>query len=328
MVPLVHTPRALAELLAQRHPVAPAELAALRRAVDERTLPYPLGAGQAELIAVAAGLKPMLRQAMSRGAAAAAVQRYAHLGLAAHVVTDPANPRVDHGEAMLYLGRDVRRIHEAARAEARLDDVALGQLLGFPRCCVEAFLEVRPPRTNAAVIAANFVGPRRVAPGWLNCVDLQVFHYVSWVPCGPYCSLSRRYAGAVREHIASPLANYVTQARGEAGFPYFVEAVDRALAAHRLHVFPGVQLSISGTFTAGSSVGVVAVTQVWPTARDRHPEAPTDPYEAEATARLLRLVTPGRALRVRGQAVELDWDPVVRVPQAFLVAFEPARGRG
>ncbi len=318
MVPLVHTARELAEFLASRHPLEGQELAALRRSVDERPLPYPLGVGQGDVIAVAAGIKPMLRQTLAREQAAAAVRRYAHLGLAAYVVTESAEARVRHGAALLYLGRDPGRIREAARAEAAQDDDALGWLLGYPRCCVEAFLAVPQPRTNAAAVSTNFVGPRRVAPGWINCVDLQVFNYVSWVPCGPWCSLSLRYAGAVREHIASPLAQFVTQGRGEGGFPYFVEAIDVALAAHRLHVFPGVQLSLLGNFKDG----VVAVTQVWATARDRHPESPVDAHEAESTARLLRLVRVGVRVQVQGQAVLIDGAPVLRAPQPFVVAFE------
>lgn len=323
MVPLIHTPRELAGLLASRHPIAADELGRLRRAVDERPLAYPLGAGQADLIAVAAGIKPVLRRTLSRADAAAEVQRYAHLGLVSHVADPPAG-LARHGEVFFYLGREAYRNHEAARAEQLQDDEALGWALGYPHCCVEAFLAVPHPRTTSAVVQANFSGDRRVAPGWLNCVDLRVFNYVSWIPCGPYCHHSLRYAEVVRERIASQFAQFVTQSRGEAGFGYFVEAIDRALAAHRLHLFPGVQLSLLGAFKAGE----VTVAHAWATARDRHPAFPADPDEAEATARLLKLVAAGRRVRVAGQAVMIDGAAVVRAPSAFLAAFEPvSRGR-
>jgi hypothetical protein len=321
MVPLIHTPRELAGLLASRHAIAADELGRLRRAVDERPLAYPLGAGQADLIAVAAGIKPVLRRTLSRADAAAEVQRYAHLGLVSHVADPPAG-LARHGEVFFYLGREPGRNHEAARAEQLQDDEALGRLLGYPRCCVEAFLAVPHPRTTAAVVQANFSGARRVAPAWLNCVDLRVFNYVSWIPCGPWCDRSLRYAEAVRERIASPFALFVTQSRGEAGFGYFALAVDRALAAHRLHVTPGVQLSMMGEFTGGE----VTVTHAWATARDRHPAFPADPDEAEATARLLKLVAAGRRVRVDGQAVMVDDAAVVRAPSAFVAAFTAGRG--
>lgn len=314
MLPLLYTPQALAEFLAGRSGVSAEGLVEVRRAVGERVMAYPLGAGQADLIAVAAGLKPMLRRTLSRGEAAAEVARVAHLGLATHVTEPPAG-LVKHGEALLYVGREMRALYEAAQAERDRDDEALGQLLGYPRCCVEAFLKVGHPRTNSAVVRANFGG--RVAPAWLNCVDLRVFNYVGWIPCGPWCSLSLRYAAAVRERIASPFVLFVTRARGDGGFDYFVDAVDRALAAHRLHLFPGVQLSLSGEFNSGE----VRVTHAWATARDRFPGFAADVHEAEATARLLGIIKSGARVRVDGQVVLVDGRECVRVQQPFVAGF-------
>ena len=35
-------------------------------------------------------------------------------------------------------------------------DVELGRLLGYPRCCVEAYVELPPPRRNVAAFAQAF----------------------------------------------------------------------------------------------------------------------------------------------------------------------------
>jgi hypothetical protein len=317
VLPLIRTPRDLAEALARSCAAGAEALAAARQAVQARTLAYPLGAGEAEVIAVVAGIKPMLRQTLAREQADAAVGRYAHLGLAALVRSAADNPRARHGEGLVYLGRDARRLAEAAAAEAGEDDVALGELLGYPRCCVAAFMAATQPRTCASVLHANWRGFRGEGAAVLNGIDLRVFHYASWQPCSPDCAPSRRYAEAVRGLVGSSAAQVVTQARRDPGMGRFVAAIDRAQAAHRLHVLPGVQLSIAGDAEGEA----VRVRHAWATAVDRHPGFPMDADEVEATARLVLRIAAGVAVRVYGQVLEVDGVALLRAPLVFMTRF-------
>lgn len=317
-VPLVRSPRELAAHLATLAPIDPTALAAGLRTALEPRIYYPLGSAQADVVAVVAGLKPVLRSTLSHDEARRTLERYRHLGLHGLITDEDPDEPVRHGEARLYLGRDRSRILAAARADAAKEDRELGQLLGYPRCCVEAFLQVLRPHTAAAVLHAAFGNIRTPAPARLNCLDLQVFHYLPWFPCGPTCELSQRYADAVARLLPT-LAPRVARLRDDVDVDTFVEDIDQVLAAHRLYIFAGVQLSLTGVLVGE----VVRVTSVWATAADRHRGSIQSADEQEATVRLLHCLSPGCTITVTGHLLAVDGRPTVRSSHLFLALFEP-----
>lgn len=319
-VPLVRSPRELAAHLATLAPTDPAALALDLRTAFEPRIYYPLGSAQADVVAVVAGLKPMLRSTLSHDEARRTLERYRHLGLHGLITDEDPDEPVRHGEARLYLGRDRPRILAAARADAAKEDRELGQLLGYPRCCVEAFLQAPRPHTAAAVLHAAFGSVRAPAPARLNCLDLHVFHYLPWFPCGPTCELSRRYADAAARLLPN-LAPRVARLRDDVDVSGFIKDVDQALAAHRLHVFSGVQLSLTGELVGGT----IHIASVWATAADRH-HTVLPPDEQEATARLFHCVKPGCTVGVSRQTLIIDGRLIARAPHLFLALFDPTSG--
>lgn len=309
MVPLCDTPRALCEWLARGKRVDAAALASQRRRVEERPLAYPLGVADAGLVALVAGVARIHAWTVAPAAARAELARVEHLGMASHAAA------ID-GATRVYVGHEPWRLREAARLEQEHEHVGAGQMLDVPDCCVEASLAIRP-RSEAALLQANFGGWRGWGHALLNCCDRRVFHWVPWIPCSQRCWWSLQRAEAVRASLPQ-YGPYVAQVSAAADFNYFVGAVTRALAAHRLVVLPGVQLSLAGE--AGED-GAVTLRRAWATAVDRHPDSPVDPDEGEAAARLLLRLQGVTRVRVEGNAVLFDERPVVRAPHACLACF-------
>lgn len=305
--PFVHTPRDLSSLLAGEGPPLADDDAPPRP-----QLAYPLGSAQADVVAMAAGIKPLSRSTLSPEQARRAIARYRHLGFRGLVAEDPVN----HGGARLYLGPDLARAHAAAKADAAKDDVELGRLLGYPRCCVEAFLAVAEPRTTAAVQHARFRGLRGAGHPRLNCIDLHVFHYVPWIPCSPTCALSTRYADAIARAIPT-IGPRALQLRPDVDLAGFVAQIDRALAAHRLHVFADVQVSLEGTADADG----VTRARAWATALDRHPDAALSAEAREAVARLVQRVNAGQRVAVTDETLWIDGHAIARSRHMFLARF-------
>ncbi len=320
--PVCTSPR---DLVAALQGVDPARLTTARAALAARPIEYALGSGEADEVALYAGIKPLVRQVLSPAELPAARARFWQLGLscgeATHRVALPST-----GGVVLFVSRDPRRVQEAVRCEALPEhDLELGRLLGYPRCCVEAYLEVPPPRTNVQAFAAAAANtPGRFLPR-LNTIDLAVFHYLSWVPCSFGCELSRAFADAVAHHLGKRhgqfLAHPAQPARASCPpgcrHERFVEAVDAALGAHRLLVFEDVQVSLSGRFDGE----VLQVERAWPTARDRHPDARLEDAAGEASARVAALVGAGTRLRIEGGAVSVDGATVFSTADARLFPF-------
>lgn len=305
--PFVHSARELAILLAAYRPPHASIEAILRP-----SLKYPLGSAQADIIAMAAGLKPLMRSTLTPEQARNTMARYRHLRFHGLITNDP----VRQGGVLLYLGLDRARVLAAARADAGKDDVELGRLLGYPYCCVEAFQALPQPHTAAAVLHARFRDFHGVGYYRLNCIDLHVFHYVPWLPCSPNCELSRRYADAVATSLPA-LASRVATVPWNVDITGFVERVDSALAAHRLHVFDGVQVSIEGR---PSENGVERET-AWATAADRHPDASLSSDEGKAIACLVSRINAGWSIAVSDHTMLIDGHPVFRAHHLFLAKF-------
>jgi hypothetical protein len=326
----VETPR---ELIAALDFVDPARVAAARAEALARPIAYALGSGEADEVALYAGLKPLIRQVLPVTQLAAARARFEALGLtigvAEHRVALPSTEGT-----VLFVGRDPRQVREAVRCEAAPDhDRELGRLLGYPRCCVEAYLEVPPPRRNvdafARARAASEASGGDFAPR-LNTVDLAIFHYVSWLPCSFACALSKAFADAVADHIARKHGQFLASpGRGAASraprvscppgcrHERFVAAIDAAHAAHRLLVFEDVQISIAGAREGDG----VRVDHAWPTARDRHPDATIADEDREAAARVVALVEAAGTVSIVDGVLHAGGEAVLHATDAMLLPF-------
>lgn len=311
----------MADLLLELPSIGSAEVASARAAAAERPIAYPLGSGQAEEVALAAGLRPLIRQLLDARSLESARARFERAGFCTGVaprVYGPTRNGWDHTpEALspgdpgarqaLFVGRDRARVEQAIACDlAKTDeaDVELGRLLGYPRCCVEAFVATSRHRLNTDLFAATAERTRGRSHPRLNALDLGVFHYISWSPCTFDCAWSLRYADAVAERLLRRHAAFVAR-------------IDEALSAHRLVLLDEVQLSVRGAFDGMA----VAVEEAWPTARDRHPSAALDPDAHEAVARALAIVRWAKRLEVTMEGVFLDGERVRGTRGAFLVAF-------
>jgi hypothetical protein len=175
-----------------------------------------------EWVALCAGVKPALRLWRPRAAVAAAAAAATRRGFAT-VVADR-----DDATAILYVARDAgggpgparRRGDGAARTAGRLDarlrprspHLALGQALGYPRCCVEAYLarlargvdrlpSGRRAHEDHVAAATAAAASARLDPrcnvfdaehthGWLS-------HYPCRFDCGPSIAYADRVAAAL-----------------------------------------------------------------------------------------------------------------------------------
>lgn len=252
---------------------------------DRRAILYPLGSAQGEELALHRGLKPAIRQSLSRSALATQRERCERLGL--HCVEIAADAGV-----VLIVARDrgraeaIAALERAPRAAAGrpLDPREIaehGQLLGFPACCVEAFAHHASgagrgtlPGCRAALEATRgALAPR------LNVLDPEVFHWVSWIPCAFDCAASMAYADRLAALVA-------------ARYPVFVRRLDYALAAHRLVASDVVQVSLTGLWRGDRLV----VDRAWATAHDRRPGAPTLPGDLERADALVAALRHAGAL--------------------------------
>ena len=170
-----------------------------------------------EALAFGIGIKPALRLRLSRDRTAPEVRRWRRRGVA---VVETAG--------LAYIARDEARARALARAEEvirpglpqRTPDGEvlaahreLGRLLGYPACCVEAFLErvargvdVLPDGSRASELAVAFDAALRRSerPRWeLSFVLPQRRALVPFDPCALDCAIALRYAtallGAYRE---------------------------------------------------------------------------------------------------------------------------------
>ena len=330
----VETPR---DLIAALDFVDPARVAAARAEALARPIEYALGSGEADEIALYAGLKPLIRQVLPIAQLVTARARFEALGLAIgvseHRVTLPSTEGT-----VLYVGRNARPVREAVLYEAMPDhDHELGRLLGYPRCCVEAYLEIAPPRRNvdafARAASACEASGGAFAPR-LNIVDLAIFHYVSWLPCSFSCAFSRAFADAVADHIAKRHGQFLAP-RGRGAAPRirlrgpsascppgcrherFVAAIDEAHAAHRLLLFEDVQVSLTGAFDGRE----LRVDRAWPTARDRHPEAAIGDEAREAVAHLVALVEAAGTVSIVDGVLHAGGAAVLHADGAMLLPF-------
>ncbi|MBM4394113.1 MAG: hypothetical protein FJ087_00305 [Deltaproteobacteria bacterium] len=172
--------------------------------------------GRVHLAAVATGVRPCGRVVVPAGRAERQADLIRRLGLHAEVIPpEEAPPDLDPGAtgapsaAHVFLSRDPVAVREAAGVERAFaagrgsgamqpDEFArrIGRALGYPDCCVEAFVEAGRLATTADLLRAAHARSR--AFRWeLDCLDpLSPVTLVPHVPCrfdcGPSLDLARR----------------------------------------------------------------------------------------------------------------------------------------
>lgn len=185
-----------------------------------RVTSYP-----AEWVALVEGLKPALRLWRDRGLATAEVAAARKRGFAVETVTLPGEPP----RAIVYVAgtpaaaRALRALEAAILPGPGIRDLgaadldahrALGVALGYPACCVDAFVarvargvQVLPDgdRAHEDFVAAELARARSArldprcnifAAGRNSC-------WLSHVPCALDCAASIAYADAVRARYAA-----------------------------------------------------------------------------------------------------------------------------
>jgi hypothetical protein len=193
----------------------------------------------------------------------------------------------------LFAGRDRAMLERAVATEQSdvADDRTLGELLGFPPCCIERFLSVAPPRETMALLRAA------------QC-DLRQFHYLSWIPCSFRCEPSMEYARRIEAWL---------KRRDSA----FADRVRAASSASRLLLHPDVQLSMRGTWRGDR----FEIESAWPTSRDHHPDVRLSDDAREAVARLQLAVERAGAVERSGAKLSIEGVDPACLRGALLVEF-------
>ena len=166
------------------------------------------------------GRKPMLRLVLDEAAWASFRETSASKGYAIANVDRTVResedgrlvPSDERARVVGFVGREERDVTEAARIDGELLASGsspetwrtlgrrLGALLGYPRCCVDHFVELAADAGKDEVVRSVARGSGRFLP-WLNNVSMSVYHAISWFPCRYDCEASARVARAVDERV-------------------------------------------------------------------------------------------------------------------------------
>ena len=166
-----------------------------------------MGQMDPQWVALARGLRPMLREVVGAQHLPTVLQRARALGLAVRAV--PGAAAVESGSGKLRLGSGEERILFVAREAARAQDAVrleismrqvrdssdgsrqLGVLLGYPPCCIDAWCEVEG-NPDLGVAYARSAARTQEWDGRLNQVP-GMPHLVPWFPCRFDCPASAAF---------------------------------------------------------------------------------------------------------------------------------------
>lgn len=227
---------------------------------------------------------------------------------------DPMAPALDRatGEQWLVIaGRDVARVDAAFELDSRLlgqirsapqpaDVTALGELLGYPGCCVKAYADLLPIHDNRYVIKTTMRRSERFDP-LLNNLSLGSFHHIPWFPCAYDCPESIAIATRVDEALLQRA-------------PSAHAAVHKAAVLPRLYMDDRRQVILDGRVQADGSVAFVDAYT--PFALDRQRESAG--FEWVFYVDVVQPILLGDVLRVeqRELVVEAAGAVVARLPRA------------
>jgi hypothetical protein len=255
--------------------------AALWSAFTRKTVRLPRGGHEGEWLLLELGLKPVLRQWLPEPRLAAFAARCRRRGLVFEVGASDGVGRGPKEGVLVYVARDAGAAAEARDVEAELlrgqqgadldsastgteaspasadrqtrDAVAaraLGTLLGFPTCCIDAFVDVaRDGRDEKSGMLRRALAHTDAFHPRLNNLSLGAFHYIGWYPCRFDCPDSLRIAGQAAAEL---------KRRDEAAFV----VTERILARPRHWVSERRQLIFSGRVT-GQGLRFKAVRTPW-----------------------------------------------------------------
>lgn len=286
-------------------------------------LPAPTGFGSAgpELVALKAGLKPLVRQRLSDSE----LQSMKAHGLPDGLVYEIA-PRVMHGGRMVFFSFDPACAREGARLETTRDSRAQGLLLGYPPCCVAAFEDVPAgwfrKRTNMALLRAS--AKRTGSSAWaprLNVLDLHGFHYLSHWPCRFDCAPSLDFANRMADEMATRHHGWLSEpspCKPDCKLERALRDIDEALGAHRLVLREEVQVSIRGRFEGPE----LHVTAAWPTYRDDvDSHTSRKPADVQAALTATAAILAAGRIELRDNTLLLGGQEALRCPGAVLAPF-------
>lgn len=173
--------------------------------------------GRVHLLAVAEGVRPAGRVAVDPADLAGQVALIREVGLAHEVVEDPPQDqdRARAGEVHVFFARDpamARRVADLERAFVRAErgpDAMgaaafareMGRALGYPECCIEAFVAAGPGATTDDLHRQAHA--RSGAFWWpLNVLDsCSAYHLIPHIPCRFDCGPSLVMAQAVHARL-------------------------------------------------------------------------------------------------------------------------------
>ncbi len=280
-------------------------------AFSARTVRLPRGGHEGEWLLLELGLKPVLRQALPATRLPAFAARCARRGLVFARGSSVGVGREAQDGDLVYVARDLAQAEAARDTEAallaaqrggddgegggasgaiasditstpaptrRLRDAhaarALGALLGFPPCCVDAFVQVaRDGRDEKAGMLDHALAASRAFHPRLNNLSLGAFHYIGWSPCRFDCPASL----ALADQSADAL-----QKRDEAAWL----VVDRLLARPRFWSDERRQLIVSGRWD-GRALRFKSVRTPWALDADDRHRASEWLYFADAAGELI-----------------------------------------
>jgi hypothetical protein len=228
-------------------------------AFARRSVRLPRGGHEGEWLLLELGLKPVLRQALPEARMDAFAARCARRGLVFARGGSAGVGREAQAGDLVYVARDLGLAEAARDVEAELlraqrtalDDGArrrrdadaaraLGELLGFPPCCVDAFVQVaRDGRDEKAGMLEHALARSEAFHPRLNNLSLAAFHYIGWSPCRFDCPASLAIADAAAAEL---------RRRDEAAWA----VVDRLLARPRLWSDERRQLIFAGRWRDGA----------------------------------------------------------------------------
>jgi hypothetical protein len=300
--------------------LAPDELERALALAQPRRPGPPLGSAEAEAIALRNGWKPVLREMLDESqldARRAAFEREGfETSLGQRFVTHAAG-RIDRSgtrkadggteRVVLFVGRDENALREAAQLErdATLNDRRLGELLGYPRCCVDAFVGTPRPRTAMQLLRAAQRRTVGLGDALLDVADLRAFHFVPWTPCTFRCAPSIEYAARIDAWLGRH-------------HPEFARDVRVRLRATRLVLHADVQIAIRGHWESD----VFVVERAVPASQFHPPNVRLPPESYEATARLLVALQRAGSLRRLDDTLAIDGLDPRALERALLLEFE------
>jgi hypothetical protein len=198
---------------------------------------------------------------------------------------------------VVYASKDVALAERArvldrmgADAPGEADAVELGELLGYPRCCAQAFADLERRWPNRVPIRAAMARTRTYLPR-LNNLALHRFAWLAWFPCAYDCAASSVIADHAADHLGRT-------------YPDLVVALDAELARPRLYLTDAVQAAlVDARWDGPTRVRFAAL-------------APLDQAAASALAAVASadhaVVDGGKAeLRAGRQRLELPGDPLL-----------------